>query len=134
MATTDSRHHRMRSTSASKTNVPSPPMHEAIMNGDLKKLQQLLKSGDVQLHPVTRETPLHMAARSGAIECLRWLLDNGINSPLDKDRDGSTPGHYCAVYGQLEALKVTGAIFISWALSVFWEKYVNNTFLTLLPG
>ncbi len=106
MATAGHRPDRMRKNE-SKTDIPSPPLHKAIINRDLKQLKKLLLSGDGQLHPVTKETPLHVAARSGSMECLRWLLDNNINSPFEKDRDGSTPGHFCAAYGQLEALKVS---------------------------
>ncbi len=116
----------------SKTDIPSPPLHKAIINRDLKQLKKLLLSGDGQLHPVTKETPLHVAARSGSMECLRWLLDNNINSPFEKDRDGSTPGHFCAAYGQLEALKVIAyAMCSSWVYIVIVNNYVNNTFQTI---
>ena len=106
MAAAEHRPERMHKN-GSKTGFPSPPIHKAIVSRDLKQLKKLLLSGDIQLHPVTKETPLHVAARTGAIECLRWLLDNNTNSPFDKDRDGSTPGHFSAAYGQLETLKVS---------------------------
>ena len=109
MATAEAKPKQLRKISRdeSATDIPPPQLHIAIMNKDLNKVKRLVQSGASQLHPKTRETPLHVAARNGALECLRWLLDNNVNSPLDKDRDGSTPAHYSAVYGQLEALKVT---------------------------
>ena len=112
MTTTEQRPDRLHGRSRDASTAPPPPMHVAIMNRDLKKLQKCLQSGEAQLHPVTKETPLHAAARSGAMECLRWLLENHVNSPFDRDRDGSTPGHYCAVYGQLEALKVCQGLIV----------------------
>lgn len=126
MMATATDHRRDRVSRVSKkpsaTDVPPPPIHNAIINNDLKTLQKLIASGDTpQLHPITKETPLHAAARNGSMECIKWLLDNRVNSLFDKDRDGSTPAHYCAVYGQLEALKVctTMAMCVSLVYCVF---------------
>lgn len=107
MATTDATANVMKKISkdGSGPDAPSPPVHVAVANKDLKRLQELIQSGAPQLHPKTHETALHVAARTGSMECLRWLLSNNINSPFDKDRNGSTPCHYAAVYGQIEALK-----------------------------
>ena len=80
--------------------------HAAIINKDATKLAELIQTGSAQVHPESLETPLHTAARVGSIDCLRWLLENRIKSPLDRARNGSTPAHYAAVYGRLEALKV----------------------------
>ena len=87
--------------------APLPPVHAAIINKDVSNLAELIQTGSAQVHPESQETPLHTAARVGSIECLRWLLENRIKSPLDRSRSGSTPAHYAAVYGRLEALKVT---------------------------
>lgn len=86
-----------------------PPLavHVAVMNNDLKNLQQLIQSGAPQLHQKTYETALHVAARTPALECMKWLLNNYINSPRDQDCNGSTPCHYAVVYGNLDALKVS---------------------------
>ena len=87
--------------------APLPPVHAAIMNNDVGHLSTLIKSGSAQLHPENLETPLHTAARAGAMDCLNWLLENRIKSPLDRARNRSTPAHYATVYGRLDALKVT---------------------------
>lgn len=86
-----------------------PPLavHVAVMSNDLKNLQQLIQSGAPQLHLKTYETALHVAARTPALECLQWLLDNYINSPRDRDSNGSTSCHYAVVYGNFEALKAS---------------------------
>lgn len=90
-------------------------VHVAVMSNDLKQLQQLIQSGAPQLHEITYETALHVAARTPALECLKWLLDNYINSPRDRDCNDSTPCHYSVVYGNLEALKVN-------VLYVLWQR------------
>lgn len=85
---------------------PPLPVHLAVMNNDLEKLQKLIQSGAPQLNPKTYETALHVAARAPSLQCLQWLLDNYINSPRDCDCNGSTPCHYAVVYGNQEALQV----------------------------
>ena len=86
--------------------APLPPVHDAVINNDVTKLAELVQAGSAQLHPETLETPLHTATRVGSMDCLRWLLENRIKSPFDRARNGSTPAHYAAVYGRLDALKV----------------------------
>lgn len=91
---------------------PLPPVHAAIMNNDVSTLASLIKSGSAQLHPENLETPLHTAARTGTMECLKWLLENHVKSPLDRARNRSTPAHYATVYGRLDALKVRYRLII----------------------
>lgn len=86
---------------------PMLPLHGAIVKDDLEAMIDLVQKGAAQVHPETRETPLHTAARVGSLKCLQWLLDNHIKSPFDKASNGSSPVHYAAVYGQLEAMKVS---------------------------
>ena len=86
---------------------PMLPLHGAIAKDDLETVIDLVQKGAAQVHPETRETPLHTAARVGSLKCLQWLLENHINSPFNKASNGSSPVHYAAVYGQLEAMKVT---------------------------
>ena len=95
-----------QSAESAGVGMPLPPVHAAIINKDVTKLAELIRAGSPQLHPETQDTPLHTATRVGAIDCLRWLLQNGVKSPLDRARNGSAPAHYAAVYGRLEALKV----------------------------
>ena len=101
---------RIRKVSRDETaENEGPPLdvHVAVMADDLKSLQELIQSGAPQLHHKTLETALHVAARAPALECLKWLLENYINSPKDCDYKGSTPCHYAVVYGNLEALKAS---------------------------
>ena len=98
-----------------KEGQPGPPLdspveqlltHEAAANNDIARLSDLVQEGSPLVGPDTRETPLHAAAKKGAMDALRWLLDNGTASPLEKAGNGNTAAHYAAVYGHLEALKV----------------------------
>lgn len=82
------------------------PTHEAAANNDIARLSDLVQEGSPLFGPNTRETPLHAAVKSGAMDTLRWLLDNKTVSPLGKAGNGNTAAHYAAVYGHLEALKV----------------------------
>ena len=91
---------------------PMLPIHGAIVNDDLETMIDLVQKGAAQVHPETRETPLHTAARVGSLKCLQWLLENHIKSPFDKTKNGSSPVHYAAVYGQLEAMKVSSTRLI----------------------
>ncbi|CAI8009295.1 Espin [Geodia barretti] len=98
-----------------KEGQPGPPpdspveqllTHEAAANNDIARLSDLVQEGSPLVGPDTRETPLHAAAKKGAMDALRWLLDNGTVSPLEKAGNGNTAAHYAAVYGHLEALKL----------------------------
>ena len=86
--------------------VDQLPTHKAAANNDIAMLSDLVQEGAPLLGPDTRETPLHAAAKRGAMDTLRWLLDNKTVSPVEKAVNGNTAAHYTAVYGHLEALKV----------------------------
>jgi 26S proteasome non-ATPase regulatory subunit 10 len=86
--------------------VPLLPVHIAVMKDNVALLQKLIQSGATQLDQKTYETALHVAARAPSLQCLRWLLDNNINSARDRDCKGSTPCHYAVVYSNLEALEI----------------------------
>lgn len=80
--------------------------HQAAASNDVVQLAELIQQGSPTLGEDTKETPLHAAAKRGALNTLRWLLDNKTVSPLIKAGNGNSAAHYAAVYGHLEALKV----------------------------
>ena len=82
------------------------PTHQAAASNDVARLAQLVDEGSPLVGSETSETPLHAAAKRGAVATLSWLLDNQTVSPLEKAGNGNTAAHYAAVYGHLEALKV----------------------------
>lgn len=83
------------------------PTHQAAARNNVTELSDLVQGGAQLLGTDTKETPLHAAAKKGALDSLKWLLDNKTVSPLEKAGNGNTAAHYAAVYGHLESLKVT---------------------------
>ncbi len=45
--------------------------------------------------------PLHAAAQAGELECLKWLVEYGGVSAVQKAEDGATPMHFAAAGGQV---------------------------------
>ena len=80
--------------------------HQAAAGNDVVQLSELVQQGAQLVGEGSKETPLHAAAKKGALDAVRWLLDNKTASPLDKAGNGNTAAHYAAVYGHLEVLKV----------------------------
>lgn len=98
-----------------KESHPGPPpdspienlaTHRAAASNNVTELADLVQAGAQLLGTDRKETPLHAAAKKGALDSLRWLLDNKTVSPLEKAGNGNSAGHYAAVYGHLECLKV----------------------------
>ena len=50
-------------------------------------------------------TPIHYAARSGQLGCLKWLVQHSGISPNAVAKNGATATHDAAAMGQLECLK-----------------------------
>ena len=88
------------------------PTHQAAARNDVAELAELVREGSPLLGTDAKETPLHAAAKRGALDTLRWLLDDKTVSPLEKASNGNSAAHYAAVYGHLEALKVSSIIYI----------------------
>ena len=86
--------------------VENIPTHQAAASNDVAVLADLVHEGSPLLGTETKETPLHAAAKKGAVDTLKWLLDNKTVSPLEKASNGNSAAHYAAVYGYMEALKV----------------------------
>ena len=82
------------------------PTHQAAANNRVEELADLVQEGSTLVGTDTKETPLHAAAKRGAMDTLMWLLEKKTVSPLEKAGNGNTAAHYAAVYGHLETLKV----------------------------
>ena len=87
-------------SSMSKT-VPTPkgeyhphlfPLHNAVDAFDVDKLKQLIKrkTADVNLADEHGDTALHCAARHGAVDCMRILIDSGCDL-TKKNNDNFSP-------------------------------------------
>ena len=82
------------------------PTHQAAANNDTAELAKLIQQGSQTVGTESKETPLHAAAKKGATDTLKWLLENKTASPLERAGNGNSAAHYAAVYGHLKALMV----------------------------
>ncbi len=82
------------------------PTHAAAAKNDLSELSKLVKDGAQLVDPDTKETPLHAAAKSGALDALKWILDNKVAALEARSKTGNTAAHLAAVWGHLPCLKV----------------------------
>ncbi|KAG4431327.1 hypothetical protein IFR05_013188 [Cadophora sp. M221] len=81
-------------------------LDQAIIDGDLEKVRQLLVRRSFLTMPDTRgSTPLHRAARAGGSEVLKLLLEN-TGDPEIRDDDLMTPLHIAAKYGRRDAVEI----------------------------
>ncbi|XP_067002811.2 ankyrin repeat domain-containing protein 6 [Anabrus simplex] len=83
----------------------------AVLCDDAPSLQRLLEEGRLakRCHD---ETPLHLAARIGSVNCLISLLRHNMDVDCRSQRDDATPLHTAAQHGQsscVEALVKVGA-------------------------
>ena len=78
----------------------------AASKGDTVTLSNL--KGQINLHNCYDKfgaTPVHYAARTGKIDCLKWLVEvAGLKANKSAD-NGATPVHDAAATGQLECLR-----------------------------
>lgn len=104
--------------------------HQAAASNNVIELANLVQEGAQLLGADTKETPLHAAAKKGALDSLRWLLDNKTVLPLEKAGNGNSAAHYAAVYGHLEALKVKIVAQTStgtWNTQIYPLYYIIST-------
>jgi len=55
------------------------PLHLAALRNDVKALRNCAVRGDVDFRDALDRTPLHVAAGSGSLECVKLLLDLGAD-------------------------------------------------------
>ncbi|MCF2859206.1 ankyrin repeat domain-containing protein [Pseudoalteromonas sp. SMS1] len=81
---------------------PLPPLHQAVINGDLQKVKMLVESGaDVnQLDSAMGNAPVHIAAQTDHDDILKYLLDKGAFINLQAPRSGFTPLMVAAWYSK----------------------------------
>ena len=85
-----------------------PPLHQAVIAGDLDQIKTLLKQGaDInQLDKLMGNSPLHIAAQTDYPEIVQYLLDNGAFINLRTPRSGMTPLHVASWYSKADNIKV----------------------------
>ncbi|XP_059510462.1 ankyrin repeat and SOCS box protein 13-like [Stegostoma tigrinum] len=82
------------------------PVHEAVKEGKILKLRQLIENGAcVNLVTVDSITPLHEASLRGQIQCVQMLLAAGAQVDA-RNIDGSTPLCDACAAGNIECVKL----------------------------
>lgn len=76
----------------------------AAKDGDLQTLRSLRRSAPFAADGFGA-TALHYAARTGRIDCVKWLVETAGISPKVRGRSGATPFHDAAAQGELECVK-----------------------------
>eukprot|EP00854_Cymbomonas_tetramitiformis_P005956 gene5956-7160_t len=91
-------------------------VHEAARHGDLELLRLLLvtlgEESSIRLNAF-HETPLHIAAELGHVECVECLLHSGADVRAD-DENGVTPLHLASEKGHSDVISV----LLSWGAEV----------------
>ena len=83
------------------------PLHEAIREGDIKRVEALLLSSngaDANKQNNDGETPLYCASYNGHPEIVKFLLANSADANK-QDNYGEAPLHWAAYNGHLEIVK-----------------------------
>lgn len=78
-------------------------MGDAPLPPPVQVVHLLLKSGQCQPRPGVLQTPLHIAAKHGQVECLRLLIQYGY--PVDTKGMSGTSLHEAALYGKVEVVR-----------------------------
>ncbi|XP_038667771.1 ankyrin repeat and SOCS box protein 13-like isoform X2 [Scyliorhinus canicula] len=82
------------------------PVHEAVKEGEVFKLKQLIENGAcVNLVTIDSITPLHEASLRGQIQCVQILLAAGAQVDA-RNIDGSTPLCDACAAGSIECVKL----------------------------
>ena len=72
--------------------------HVAARSGNLRILTEIMRRYPEMIlaRSVIGATPLHDAAVTGRLECIRWLIQNGGCDPEDTDDKGNNALHLAA--------------------------------------
>ena len=87
-------------------NDGSTILHMAAVRGNITVLRYICDTYPDMIHDTdnNKRNAAHYAAQYGTVECLKFLIEQGIN-PRDKDTDGSTILHRAAIGGNITVLR-----------------------------
>jgi ankyrin repeat protein len=88
--------------------INAGPLHEAAMDGDLKKAKELIKQAiDINAKDELGIAPLHYALMKGHREVAEFLSDNGADIKQKEDAGGFLPLHYAAEKGYIKIVDLS---------------------------
>ena len=82
-----------------KNHMDRTPMQEACANSHFHVASSLISHADPELRPV------HAVSKSGQLEVLKYILNNGQGSLDEHDEEGNTSLHYAAQSDNIEMMK-----------------------------
>ena len=92
-------------------------LHEACRNGNLERVKL-----DINAKNNDGYTPLHWASRTGHLNFVKYLVENGVNIDA-KNNDGYTPLHYS--YGEVK-------VYLENVIRSIKEKREKENFMIVL--
>jgi len=89
-------------------NTEAEKIHDAVKNGDMKKVQILLANDANLLNAKDKKgmAPLHLAIEAGHDNISFYLIENGADVSIKDGTYGATPLHYASAKGNLEIARV----------------------------
>lgn len=90
-----------------KSGQGNTPMHLAAYYGHTETIKVFLRHNPdlANIEGQTKYTPLHSAAQNGHVDTVLELLNNNSN-PTAREKNGNTPVHFAAEFGQTEVMNV----------------------------
>ncbi|XP_070544535.1 uncharacterized protein [Ptychodera flava] len=82
------------------------PAHRAAYVGDVQSLPSIFQKEGVPMLDVSGNTPLHVAAKNGKGDCIRWLLTHTCIPKRAKNKHEETAAHVAATYGNIKCLQM----------------------------
>ncbi|KAL3185893.1 hypothetical protein MRX96_028771 [Rhipicephalus microplus] len=94
--------------------------------GHVAVLQHLVTVAGGNLHLRARDgmAPLHAAAQMGALDCVRWMVEDQGVDPNLRDNDGATAAHFAASRGHVETLRW----LLAHGAAILPDKYGKSPF------
>ncbi|XP_068930485.1 2-5A-dependent ribonuclease [Petaurus breviceps papuanus] len=102
----NNRNSQQRPTFSSSPKMEYPPLIQAVKEGNIKLVQELLERGvDVNVQVEGGWTPMHNAVQEGNKDIVQLLLDKGAD-PHVKKENGATPFIVAGIVGNVELLEL----------------------------
>jgi ankyrin repeat protein len=91
---------------SSAQEIKGSPLHTAIMEEDLKEIQDLVaKGGDLEARDSLGSTPLILASGKGLVDVVKLLLSKGVDVNA-QNQDGATALMTASAEGKLDVVKL----------------------------